>query len=119
MFTRLLNPPRGAFFLFGPRGTGKSSWIRSRFEGALIVDLLQPENAIRFERDPALLRALVLARPKSDWIVVDEVQRAPRLLDEVHYLMEEKGYRRFALTGSSARKLKRGAANLQIGRAHV
>ena len=119
MFTRLLNPPRGAFFLFGPRGTGKSSWIRSRFEGALVVDLLQPENVIRFERDPALLRALVLARPKSDWIVVDEVQRAPRLLDEVHYLMEEKGYRRFALTGSSARKLKRGAANLLAGRAEL
>lgn len=117
MFSRTLNPPRGAFFLFGPRGTGKSTWIRAHFGNALLINLLQPENAVRFERDPALLRAQVLARAKSDWIVVDEVQRAPRLLDEVHYLMEEKGYRRFALTGSSARKLRRGAANLLAGRA--
>jgi len=117
MFSRTLDPPRGAFFLFGPRGTGKSTWIRSHFGSALLINLLQPENAVRFERDPALLRAQVLARAKSDWIVVDEVQRAPRLLDEVHYLMEEKGYRKFALTGSSARKLRRGAANLLAGRA--
>ncbi len=117
MFSRTLEPPRGAFFLFGPRGTGKSTWIRSHFGNALLVNLLQPENAVRFERDPALLRAQVLARAKSDWVVVDEVQRAPRLLDEVHYLMEEQGYRRFALTGSSARKLRRGAANLLAGRA--
>lgn len=117
MFTRTLEPPRGAFFLFGPRGTGKSTWLRSHFGDALVVDLLRAENAIRFERDPALFRSQVLARPRSDWIVVDEVQRAPRLLDEVHYLMEEKGYRRFALTGSSARKLRRGAANLLAGRA--
>ena len=117
MFSRTLDPPLGAFFLFGPRGTGKSTWIRSHFGSALLINLLQPENAVRFERDPALLRAQVLARAKSDWIVVDEVQRAPRLLDEVHYLMEEKGYRKFALTGSSARKLRRGAANLLAGRA--
>lgn len=117
MFSRTLHPPRGAFFLFGPRGTGKSTWIRSHFGSALLINLLQPENAVRFERDPALLRAQVLARAKSEWIVVDEVQRAPRLLDEVHYLMEEEGYRKFALTGSSARKLKRGAANLLAGRA--
>ena len=117
MFTRSLAPPRRSFFLFGPRGTGKSTWIRSRFEGALVINLLTPENTVRFERDPALFRAEVLARPKTDWIVLDEVQRVPRLLDEVHYLMEEEGYRRFALTGSSARKLRRGSANLLAGRA--
>jgi predicted AAA+ superfamily ATPase len=117
MFSRTLSPPRGAFFLFGPRGTGKSTWARARLGGALVVDLLEPQRALRLEREPALFRAQVLARPKSDWIVVDEVQRVPRLLDEVHFLMEERGYRRFALTGSSARKLRGGAANLLAGRA--
>jgi predicted AAA+ superfamily ATPase len=117
MFPRSLEPPRSAFFLFGPRGTGKSTWIRSRLAGAHVFDLLTPDSTVRYEREPSLFRAEVLARPKTDWIVVDEVQRVPRLLDEVHHLMEEKGYRRFALTGSSARKLKRGGANLLAGRA--
>jgi predicted AAA+ superfamily ATPase len=119
MFTRSLSPPRAAFFLFGPRGTGKSTWIRSRFAGAHVFDLLTPDNTVRYEREPALFRAEVLARAKTEWIVVDEVQRVPRLLDEVHHLMEEKGYRRFALTGSSARKLRRGGANLLAGRAVI
>lgn len=117
MYTRTLRPPDSAFFLFGPRGTGKSTWIRSTFSDALVVNLLTAENTVRFSREPALLRALVLTRPSTDWIVVDEVQRVPALLDEVHYLMEEEGYRHFALTGSSARSLKRGAANLLAGRA--
>jgi predicted AAA+ superfamily ATPase len=117
MFTRSLHPPRTAFFLFGPRGTGKSTWIRSQFGGALTINLLPPDDTIRYERDPAQFRAEVLARPRSDWIVLDEVQRVPKLLDEVHYLMEERGYRKFALTGSSARKLRRGSANLLAGRA--
>jgi predicted AAA+ superfamily ATPase len=117
MFTRSLAAPRSAFFLFGPRGTGKSTWVRSQFKDALVVNLLTPENTVRYERDPALFRAEVLARPKTDWVVLDEVQRVPRLLDEVHFLIEEKGYRKFVLTGSSARKLRRGSANLLAGRA--
>jgi predicted AAA+ superfamily ATPase len=117
MFTRSLTPPDRSFFLFGPRGTGKSTWIRSRFEGALVVNLLLPQNMVRYEHDPSLFRAEVLARPKAEWIVIDEVQRVPKLLDEVHFLMEEKSYRRFVLSGSSARKLKRGGANLLAGRA--
>jgi predicted AAA+ superfamily ATPase len=72
-----------------------------------------------YERDPAHFRREVLAQPRQRWIVVDEVQRAPGLLDQVHWLMEEKGYKRFALTGSSARRVKRGAANLLAGRAVV
>ena len=72
---------------------------------------------MRYERDPGLFRAEVLARRREEWIVVDEVQRVPKLLDEVHFLMEEHGYRRFVLSGSSARKLKRGGANLLAGRA--
>ena len=119
MFPRLLKTPRSSFFLFGARGTGKSTWIRSHLEDALVVNLLNADVMLRYERDPATFRAEVLAQPRSRWIVVDEVQRAPRLLDEVHFLMEEKGYKKFALTGSSARKLKRGAANLLAGRAIV
>ena len=119
MFPRLLPPPRSSFFLFGPRGTGKSTWIRSTLEDAFVVNLLAADVMLRYERDPAEFRAEVLAHPRSRWIVIDEVQRAPRLLDEVHFLMEEKGYKKFALTGSSARKLKRGAANLLAGRAVV
>lgn len=117
MFTRSLKAPGTSFFLFGPRGTGKSTWIRSRFEDALVVNLLPPESMLRYERDPTLFRAEVLARPRGTWIVVDEVQRVPKLLDEVHFLMEEKGYKKFVLSGSSARKLRRGGANLLAGRA--
>jgi len=86
---------------------------------AFVVNLLPPETMLRYEREPSQFTAEVLSQPASRWIVVDEVQRVPKLLDEVHWLMEEKGYRRFALTGSSARKLKRGAANLLAGRAVV
>jgi predicted AAA+ superfamily ATPase len=119
MFTRLLQPPRTSFFLFGPRGTGKSTWIRTHFAKAHVVNLLATDEMLRYEREPAVFRAEVLALPKERWIVIDEVQRVPRLLDEVHLLMEEHGHRKFALTGSSARKLKRGAANLLAGRAIV
>ncbi|MPZ44154.1 MAG: AAA family ATPase [Betaproteobacteria bacterium] len=117
MFTRTLGRPRSSFFLFGPRGTGKSTWIRSHFGDAHVVNLLAADSMLRYERNPEHFRQEVLARPTDQWIVVDEVQRVPRILDEVHFLMEEHGYKRFALTGSSARKLKRGAANLLAGRA--
>jgi predicted AAA+ superfamily ATPase len=117
MFTRSLSPPKTSFFLFGPRGTGKSTWIRSRFPDALVFNLLLPENVVLYERDPTLFRNQVLARSRDGWIVVDEVQRVPKLLDEVHYLMEEEGYKRFVLSGSSARKLRRGGVNLLAGRA--
>jgi uncharacterized protein len=117
MYTRTLATPGTSFFLFGPRGTGKSTWIRSRFEEARVFNLLPPESMVQYERDPTLFRAEVLAHPRETWIVIDEVQRVPKLLDEVHFLMEEKGYKKFVLSGSSARKLKRGGANLLAGRA--
>lgn len=119
LFPRSLTLPRSAFFLFGPRGTGKSTWIRTALADAFVVNLLPPDTMLLYERDPAHFRAEVLAQPRNRWIVVDEVQRVPALLDQVHWLMEEKGYKRFALTGSSARKVKRGAANLLAGRAVV
>jgi predicted AAA+ superfamily ATPase len=77
-------PPTTAFFLFGPRGTGKSTWIRTHFDHAHVVNLLPADSILRYERDPAQFRAEVLSRPVSEWIVVDEVQRVPRVLDEVH-----------------------------------
>jgi uncharacterized protein len=117
LLPRTLQPPSASFFLFGPRGTGKSTWIRSHFQDALVFNLLKAEDVVRFEHDPSRLRAEVLTRPREGWVVLDEVQRVPKLLDEVHLLMEEEGYKRFVLSGSSARKLRRGGANLLAGRA--
>lgn len=117
MYTRPLTIPNSSFFLLGPRGTGKTTWLRQQFPAALRIDLLPPGNALKYAAEPALLRHLVLTRKHTDWIIIDEVQKVPELLDEVHNLMENYGYRRFALTGSSARKLKRGAANMLAGRA--
>lgn len=117
MYTRAFKPPARAFFLFGPRGTGKSTYLKQHFAGATWIDLLPPATALEYQKDPSLLRHQVLAQPRSSWTVVDEVQKAPQLLDEVHHLMENEGRRKFVLTGSSARKIKRGAANLLAGRA--
>ena len=122
MYIRSLKPPDSTFFLFGARGTGKSTWLKHRLNDAFIVDLLPTAQSLRFERDPSLFGALVRARPKEQWIIVDEIQKVPSLLDDVHALIENDGYRKFALSGSSARKLKRNHAkrnhtNLLAGRA--
>jgi predicted AAA+ superfamily ATPase len=115
VFPRLLLPPRRSFFLFGPRGTGKSTWLRARLPGALTFDLLDHRVYSELVADPARLGDRI---PKGhrDWVVVDEVQRAPELLNEVHRLIESRRLR-FALTGSSARKLRRRGVNLLAGRA--
>ncbi len=118
MFSRVLPVPQRSFFLFGARGTGKSTWLRAHLKNALFIDLLRTDTYFPVLRDPGQLRERVLAVPKSTWIVIDEVQRIPSLLNEVHELIENHG-RKFALTGSSARKLKRGQANLLAGRAFV
>ncbi len=105
---------QNSFFLFGPRGTGKSYWIKKCFPGAPVFDLLDDEIFDRLMRYPKWLEESV-----QDWsqpIVVDEIQKLPKLLDEVHRLIENRSAR-FLLTGSSARKLKRGGANLLAGRA--
>ena len=122
MFPRLLQTSRrNSFFLFGARGTGKTTWIRDAFDpdASLYVDLLDPEVEDRYRRSPGRLESQVRALPPSvEWILIDEVQRAPRLLDVTHRLIESTG-KRFVLTGSSGRKLKRGASNLLAGRAFV
>ena len=116
MYARFLPTPTRSIFLFGPRGTGKSTWIRDRFPDAATYDLLDTGEALRLTADPgALYRELVLL-PPGKWAVLDEVQKVPALLDEVHRLMETRGLR-FVLSGSSARKLRRGGVNLLAGRA--
>src|SRR5262245_5049621 len=116
MFTRLLNPPKGkSFFLFGPRGTGKTTWIRERFPDSIYIDLLESGRFLELQAAPERLEKMVPADHKG-WVVVDEVQKVPAILDEVHRLIETKRLK-FALTGSSARKLKRQGVNLLAGRA--
>jgi len=106
-----------SLFLFGARGTGKSTLIRDLFsaENPLWIDLLLEKDEEVFGRNPGELSAL-LNRKNYDWVVIDEVQKVPKLLDIVHLEIEKKKTK-FALTGSSARKLKRGAADLLAGRA--
>ncbi|MBL8859685.1 MAG: ATP-binding protein [Planctomycetes bacterium] len=118
MYTRLLPLPERTFFLFGPRGTGKTTWLRAQLPKAMWFDLLRTQEYLALLRDPAHLRMQVEALPKGSWVVVDEVQRIPALLDEVHSLIADHGTRyRFALSGSSARKLRRMDTNLLAGRA--
>ena len=113
---RLLRCPDRSFFLFGPRGTGKSTWLRQVLPEAVRFDLLDTSLYLELSRDPHRLEALVGKRPSGSWVVLDEIQKIPSLLDEVHRLMETCRWR-FALCGSSARKLRRGGANLLGGRA--
>lgn len=107
--------------MFGARGTGKSSLLREVFSStpALWFDLLDPDTEEQFVTAPARLSELISVQAKlPEWVVIDEVQKAPKLLDLVHLEIEKRGIK-FALTGSSARKLKRGGANLLAGRAFV
>src|SRR5262245_9106171 len=115
--SRFLPIPAQSFFLFGPRGTGKSTWLRHQFPEALVVDLLQPDVYRERSARPRRLRTVVLRAPHCDTVVVDEVQRVPELLNVVHALIEQPVPQRFVLTGSSARKLRRGGVDLLAGRA--
>ena len=114
---RFIRPPLANFFLFGPRGTGKSTWLHSAFPEALFVDLLSPEAYRLYSTRPERLRELIAGNPDRKTVVIDEVQKAPVLLDVVHQLIEERRDMRFVLTGSSARKLKRTGIDLLAGRA--
>jgi len=113
---RFLQGPAGSFFLFGPRGTGKSTWLREARQGAIWVDLLDPAAQRTYQARPERLRELVDGQPQATDVVIDEVQKVPALLDVVHALTESGRRLRFVLTGSSARKLRRGAWNLLAGR---
>jgi uncharacterized protein len=114
---RFLSCPEKSFFLFGPRGTGKSTWLKERFPEALFVDLLSHDVHRRLLARPERLRDIVEGNADRRTFVVDEVQRAPQLLDVVHQLIEAHPEQRFVLTGSSARQLKRAGVDLLAGRA--
>lgn len=105
-----------SFFLFGPRATGKTSIIQHQLKDAHIINLLRSEIFIRLSASPWELETIIDALPSHTVIVIDEIQKIPLLLDEVHRLIEEK-HIKFLLTGSSARKLKHNHVNLLAGRA--
>ncbi len=117
MFKRFFTPPQQSYFLFGPRGTGKSTWLKAHYKDAYWIDLIDPE-AFRFlSAAPEKLAHILQERPEEKVVVIDEVQKVPELLDVVHGLIEKKKGYQFIMTGSSARKLKQQGVNLLGGRA--
>lgn len=116
MYLRILTPPKNkSFFLFGPRGTGKTTWVKSTFQGEIYIDLLEAEIFNDLLANPQRLENFIPKEHKG-YVIIDEVQRIPELLNEVHRLIEKYKYK-FILTGSSARKLRRKGPNLLAGRA--
>jgi uncharacterized protein len=115
--TRYFQAPKGSFFLFGPRGTGKSTWLMRHFPDALFVDLLRPDVYRHYAGRPERLVELVEANAHISQVVVDEVQKIPEILEVVHGLIEQRKDLQFILTGSSARKIKRQGTDLMAGRA--
>lgn len=122
MISRILDidlPPGQSAFLWGPRKTGKTTYLKETFPSSLFYDFLMTDVALDFIKRPSLLRERILAVPSGALktpVILDEVQKVPAVLDEVHWLIENRGLQ-FILCGSSARKLKRGQANLLGGRA--
>jgi len=114
---RFFQKPKGSFFLLGPRGVGKSTWLRQFCRDATSIDLLDRETYRLYASRPERLRDRVRAMTQPSLVILDEVQKVPELLDVVHQLMEESPQHTFILTGSSARKLKRVGVDLLAGRA--
>jgi len=117
LINRFFNEYSASFFLFGPRGTGKSTWLKTMYPDSLIIDLLEPDIFRSFSARPERLRELVEGSPRQEIIIIDEIQKIPQLLDPVHALMEEKTHLQFILCGSNSRKLKRSGVDLLAGRA--
>lgn len=117
-FFRIFQPPTTSFFLFGPRATGKSTWVQRQLKPDLVVDLLRTQVYRDYASRPQLLREILEANPHYRVVVIDEVQKLPELLDEVHSLLFTSENRiQFVLTGSSTRRIKRSPVNLLAGRA--
>jgi predicted AAA+ superfamily ATPase len=116
MYKRLLTPQKNkSFFLFGPRGTGKTTWLKRNYPQAIYLDFLKSNIYTELLASPQRLETYIPPN-NNKWIILDEVQRIPEILNEVHRLIENNQYK-FILTGSSARKLKRNGVNLLAGRA--
>jgi Predicted ATPase (AAA+ superfamily) len=116
VYNRILRfPKESSMFLFGPLGTGKTSWLKAHLPGALYFDLLDFSVFNTLSSDPSRLDQLI---PKGygNWVIIDEVQSVPELLNEVHRLIESRKLK-FVLTGSSARSLRKKGVNLLAGRA--
>lgn len=113
---QLPEKPKQSFFLWGPRQAGKTTLLKATYPDAFRIDLLKTDALMRYLQSPAILREQVSHLPASMVVVIDEIQKAPALLDEVHFLIQEEN-RVFILCGSSARKVRRGHANLLGGRA--
>ncbi len=117
--TRFFQPANKSYFLFGPRGTGKSTLIKGTYTDAVIIDLLEPNLYRDYLSNPDRLKERVLAHQDTKTFVIDEVQKIPELLSSVHQLIELNKSWQFILTGSSARKLKRAGVDLLAGRAQL
>ncbi len=115
-YARALTCPEESFFLLGPRGTGKSTWLRHQLPDAKLIDLLDERQRYRLMSQPGTFANELQAVPSGSWVIVDEIQKMPDLLNEVHRFIENRQLK-FALCGSSARKLRMAGVNLLAGRA--
>ena len=114
---RFLQPPEESYFLLGPRGTGKSTWLKAHYPKATRIDLLLGEEERYFSSFPERIRDVAHELKPGSTLILDEIQRVPNLLPEIHALIEEKRGIQFIMTGSSARKLRRSVSDLLGGRA--
>ncbi|MCF8039591.1 MAG: AAA family ATPase [Desulfohalobiaceae bacterium] len=114
---RFFCAPKDSLFIFGPRGTGKTTWLQKTFPDAYVVDLLDDKIFRNHVAHPERIKEIVKANPQTKRYVIDEIQKVPAMLDSIHGLIENYTTHQFILTGSSARKLRRGGVNLLAGRA--
>ncbi len=114
---RLQTPPKESYFLLGPRGTGKSTWLLHHYPHASRIDFLLGDEERRFRAYPERIREVVAGMKPQETLILDEIQRVPSLLPEIHALIEKKCGIQFILTGSSARRLRRAVSDLLGGRA--
>ncbi|OGS39402.1 MAG: ATPase [Elusimicrobia bacterium RIFOXYD2_FULL_34_30] len=113
---RIFTPQKYNFFLFGPRGTGKTTYLKQNYPDAMWIDLLEADIFRSYSAYPERLRETVLANPDKKTVIIDEIQKVPELLSVIHSLIENKIKKQFILTGSSPRKLKKTGADLLAGR---